>query len=173
MSTGSALGSLAQQEQRNTEDPIDKARLIGGLADIPILDGATVTALPAPSTAPAAMAVQPKEPDTSAVGPSQHVAIDAFLGATLPPSPDSQKAPVAEAHEVGPSQHASIVAILDATLPAGSAGSGGQVESVLQRLITAMASFGSDRSSPLTTSLAEHEVEAARATLAANLHFAP
>jgi|GEM_PF-3472242 hypothetical protein len=45
------------------------------------------------------------------------------------------------------------------------------VGSQLFQLVTAMAGFGGEHASPIGSSIAQHEVDAARVTLAASLHF--
>ena len=55
--------------------------------------------------------------------------------------------------------------------PADTGAPASAVGSQLFQLVTAMAGFGGEHASPIGSSIAQHEVDAARVTLAASLHF--
>jgi hypothetical protein len=80
---------------------------------------------------------------------------DRLITAPVPDLPENNVVPAAPSGAVG----AAIQSVIS--------GAANQTH----QLVAAIASFAGEQASPLTSAIAQHEVDAARTTLAANLHF--
>jgi hypothetical protein len=114
----------------------------------PDLPGSELSGAAAQGGTPASTAAVAIEPP--------HFNGDRLITAPVPDLPESKSVAVAPGGAVGAAILASV---------------SGAVASQTHQLITAMASFGGEHANPLTSAIAQGEVDAARMTLAASLHY--
>jgi hypothetical protein len=196
--TAQSEAALLVEEQLREQSPLDLDRLIGGMVDLPNGLVSSISSGPsADGSAPASgggtngsadgaqliggmvdlpgglvSSVSPTGSD-SQVSASTVGAKNPHLGAQLIGGtvdlPDGLIASGASdlpenlGHRVGPTQH----------FPAGAQALGtADGSGQLHQLVTAMAGFGDDQGSVITNLTVQNEVESARTSLAASLHFA-
>ncbi|MGB8842241.1 MAG: hypothetical protein WCC64_14370 [Aliidongia sp.] len=157
--------ALLAREQFAESDPIDGSRLIGAVVDIPGLAGPVTGnkgglghAIGPSQRIPATMAVL-NNPTQGAQLITEMVDLSSGLSAS-----PAQGLPENLGHRIGPSP----------LFPAGAAPLGADTaagQGQLHQLVTAMAGFGGDQGSVITNLTVQNEVEAARTSLAASLHF--
>jgi hypothetical protein len=156
-------------------NPANGAQLITGHGPVHLT---SVT----PNAGPTGGSAEPEAPTAHAIYSPEHVAPDgssansgaaAVIAAAEPVilggggSP-LDPAPVVSA-PVNPPVIANAIASAEGARGAGETGS--VAESVLHQLVAAMAGFGGADASPLTSAIAQSEVDGARVMLAAGLHY--
>jgi hypothetical protein len=153
ISSGPSADGSAPASGGGTNGSADGAQLIGGMVDLP--GGLVSSVTPTGSD---------NQVSTNIVGAKNPHLGAQLIGGTvdLPGGLGASDLPENLGHRVGPTQH----------FPTGIQAHGiAENAGQLHQLVTAMAGFGDDQGGVITNLTVQNEVEAARSSLAASLHF--